>query len=136
VATAIPKITDQFQRLDHVSWYGSAYFLTLGAFQSQWGKVFKYFPLKSGFLAAIFIFELGNLISAVAPNSTTLIIGRAISGVGGAGISPGVYLIAALAAKPAEKATYISLIGVSYGVAAVVGPLIGGAIADNTTWRW
>ena len=62
VATAIPKITDEFKGLDLVGWYGSAFFLTVGAFQSTWGKGYKYFPLKTTFLISIFIFELGSLI--------------------------------------------------------------------------
>jgi len=80
VATAIPKITDEFHSLDQVGWYGSAFFLTLGSFQSTWGKAYKFFPLKASFLGAIAIFELGSLICAVAPNSTALIVGRAIAG--------------------------------------------------------
>ena len=80
VATAIPRITDEFHSLDQVGWYGSAFFLTLGAFQSTWGKAYKYFPLKPSFLIAIGIFEVGSLICGVAQDSTTLIIGRAIAG--------------------------------------------------------
>lgn len=80
VATAIPRITDEFHSLNQVGWYGSAFFLTIGAFQSTWGKAYKYFPLKSSFLIAISIFELGSLICGVAQNSTTLIIGRAVAG--------------------------------------------------------
>lgn len=62
VATAIPKITDDFKSLDQVGWYGSAFFLTVAAFQSTWGKAYKYFPLKTVFLICIFIFEVGSLI--------------------------------------------------------------------------
>lgn len=62
VATAIPKITDEFHGISLVGWYGSAFFLTLAAFQSTWGKAYKYFPLKISYLLAIFIFELGSLI--------------------------------------------------------------------------
>lgn len=80
VATAIPKITDEFHSLDQVGWYGSAFFLTVGSFQSTWGKGYKYFPLKTTFLVSIAIFELGSLICAVAPNSIALIVGRAIAG--------------------------------------------------------
>ncbi|KZL81469.1 hc-toxin efflux carrier toxa [Colletotrichum incanum] len=136
VATAIPKITDQFNRLDDISWYASAYFMTLGAFQSLWGKVYKYFPLKFSFLVAIFVFELGSLICAVARNSMTLIVGRAISGLGASGIAPGVYTISAFAAEPTKRATYTGVIGVSYGVAAVAGPLIGGGLTNAASWRW
>ncbi|KGO58338.1 Major facilitator superfamily domain, general substrate transporter [Penicillium expansum] len=136
VATAIPKITDQFHSLDDISWYSAAYFMTLGAFQSTWGKVYKYFPLKTSFLVLIFIFELGSLIAAVAPNSTTLIVGRAISGLGASGIAPGVYTISAFAAEPSKRATYTGVIGVTYGVAAVCGPLIGGGLTKGASWRW
>lgn len=62
VATAIPRITDQFHSLDQVGWYGSAFFLTLATFQSTWGKAYKFFPLKTTFLAAVVVFELGSLI--------------------------------------------------------------------------
>lgn len=136
VATAIPKITDQFHSLDDISWYGSAYFMTLRAFQSTWGKVYKYFPLKISFLVAIFIFELGSLITTITPNSTTLIVGRAISGLGASGIAPGVYTISAFAAEPTKRATYTGVIGVSYGVAAVCGPFIGGGLTKGASWRW
>lgn len=80
VATAIPRITDEFHSLDQVGWYGSAFFLTVGAFQSTWGKAYKYFPLKPTYLISIGIFELGSLICGVAQDSTTLIVGRAIAG--------------------------------------------------------
>jgi MFS family permease len=62
VATAIPRITDEFHSLDDVGWYGSAFFLTLASFQSTWGKAFKYFSLKYGVLVSVAIFELGSLI--------------------------------------------------------------------------
>ena len=80
VATAIPRITDEFHSLDQVGWYGSAFFLTVGAFQSTWGKAYKYFQLKPTFLISIGIFELGSLVCGVAQDSTTLIVGRAIAG--------------------------------------------------------
>ncbi|KAI1028374.1 hypothetical protein LB503_002150 [Fusarium chuoi] len=136
VATAVPKITDQFGRLQDISWYGSAYFLTLGAFQSLWGKIYKFFPLKTSFLMSIFIFELGSLISAVARNSMTVIVGRAIAGLGASGVAPGVYTIPAFIAAPEKRATYTGFIGLSYGIAAVAGPLIGGGLTDGASWRW
>lgn len=80
VATAIPRITDEFHSLNQVGWYGSAFFLTVASFQSTWGKAYKYFPLKPTFMLSIGIFEIGSLICGVAPNSTTLIVGRAIAG--------------------------------------------------------
>ncbi|KAL8760860.1 MAG: hypothetical protein Q9184_002970 [Pyrenodesmia sp. 2 TL-2023] len=136
VATAIPRITDQFHSLDQVGWYGSAFFLTLAAFQSTWGKAYKYFPLKFAFLVSIFIFELGSLICGAAPNSTALIVGRAIAGAGGAGIASGAYTIIAISAPPRQRPAFTGLLGATYGTASVVGPLLGGVFTDRLSWRW
>ncbi|KAH8592860.1 major facilitator superfamily domain-containing protein [Bisporella sp. PMI_857] len=136
VATAIPKITDQFHSLSQIGWYGSAFFVTLAAFTSPWGKLFKYFPLKRTYLAAVFVFELGSLICAVAQNSTTLIVGRAIAGLGAAGLATGSYILVAFLAPPPKRPAYLGILGATYGVSAVIGPLLGGAFTENVSWRW
>lgn len=136
VATAIPKITSEFHGLDDVAWYSAAFFMTIGGFQSAWGKAYKFFPLKVTFLFSIFVFELGSLICAVAPSSTALIVGRAVAGLGAAGIGAGTYTIIAFSASPKTRPMFTGIIGTAYGIAAVVGPLIGGALADKVTWRW
>ncbi|RKK78732.1 putative efflux pump gsfJ [Fusarium oxysporum] len=141
VATAIPKITDEFQSLTDVSWYSSAFFMTLGGFQSAWGKAYKYFPLKLSFMMAILIFEVGSLLCGVAPNSVALIVGRAIAGLGAAGLASGVYTLIAFSATPKKRPMFTGIIGTSYGFAAVVGPLVGGAFSENvllhqsSNWR-
>ncbi|KAI4212412.1 MAG: hypothetical protein LQ351_004844 [Letrouitia transgressa] len=114
----------------------AAYLLTTAAFQLVFGKLYTFFSIKWVFLAAVAIFELGSLICGVAPNSTALIIGRAIAGLGSAGIFSGAYLIIATSVPLAKRPTFTGLIGGMYGIASVVGPLLGGAFTVSISWRW
>ena len=138
IATAIPRITDQFKALNDVGWYGSAYLLTTCAFQLIYGKLYTFYSIKWVYMIALFIFEVGSLICGVAPNSTALIVGRAIAGLGCAGIFSGAILIIAHTVPLSQRPTYTGMIGSMYGLASVAGPLMGGAFTDNAklTWRW
>ncbi|KAI9865978.1 MAG: MFS sugar transporter [Trichoglossum hirsutum] len=136
IATAIPKITDHFKALDDVGWYGSSYLLCTCAFQLLFGKIYTFYSVKWTFLTAIFIFELGSLVCGAAPTSNALIIGRAVAGLGCAGIFSGALIIVAHSVPLHQRPIYTGAIGAMYGVASVAGPLMGGAFTDHLSWRW
>ncbi|QDS76389.1 hypothetical protein FKW77_003619 [Venturia effusa] len=136
LSNAIPSITGSFHSLADVTWYSSAFSLTTAPLQSAYGKAYKYFDQKNTFLASIAIFEIGNLLSAMAQNSPMLIIGRAVSGIGGGGLITGVFTIIAGVAPPKRVPTCMGVLGITFGVTSVVGPLLGGALTSGPGWRW
>ncbi|KAL1884584.1 hypothetical protein Plec18167_002174 [Paecilomyces lecythidis] len=136
IATAIPRISDYFNILTDVGWYGSAYLLTDCAFQLFFGKLYQILPLRWVFMSSLFLFEVGSLVSAIAPTSRALIVGRAFAGLGAAGLTSGALNIMAHTTPVRWRPLFTSLIGAVYGIASVAGPLIGGAFAQTVTWRW
>lgn len=136
IGTAIPTITDEFHSLGDVGWYGSAYLLTSTALQPSFGRIYKTFNVKYSFLVAIFWFELGSLICGVAPSSSALIAGRAVAGVGVAGIFSGTLVIISFTLPLHKRPVALGFFGAVWAVAFVVGPLLGGAFTDHASWRW
>ena len=157
ISTAVPVISEDFRSLQDVGWYVSSYLLTNCSFQLLYGKLYTLFAVKPIFVVAMVIFEIGSLLCAVAPNSPVFILGRAIAGLGSAGVFSGgkflmlfplsnpsrkvltddAALIAIIYCVPPEKrAQYSGMIVGMYGIAAVAGPLVGGAFTSHVTWRW
>ena len=136
IATAIPRITTQFDSLNDVGWYGSAYLLTTTSLQPSFGKVYTYFNVKWTYLSALLIFELGSILCAAARNSTMLIVGRAVAGAGAAALFSGGMTIVGYSVALRKRSMYIALLSSMFGISSVVGPILGGALTDKATWRW
>ncbi|KAI0160797.1 MFS general substrate transporter [Xylariaceae sp. FL1272] len=136
ITTATPYITAEFKSTSDIGWYGSSYLLTACAFQPVYGRVFTLFHVKWSFLVAMFVFEIGSIISGFSPSSEALIIGRAIAGLGSAGILTGSFVIVATAVPLTVRPIYTAVVGLMFGVGATIGPLIGGVFTDLATWRW
>ena len=101
------------------------------------GRLYTEFPVKVVFLAALFVFELGSVLCAVAPSSAAFIIGRAVAGAGAAGLTSGVVIITGSALPPKKLPFYMGAFGAVYGVGAVMGPVLGGVLTSSyLTWRW
>lgn len=110
--------------------------LTTCCFQLLWGKVYTFYPPKYVFLALITLFEVGSAICGAAPNSMALIIGRAIAGMGSAGILSGAIVLMVSAVPLPKRPLYNGFFSAVLGTSSVVGPLLGGAFTSNVSWRW
>ncbi|KAJ5855942.1 MFS multidrug transporter [Penicillium soppii] len=136
IATAIPRLTSQFHSLEDVGWYGSAYQLASASLQPLAGKLYSEFRSKWIFLAFFFIFELGSLVCGAATSSKMLIIGRALAGIGSAGLVNGGLTILSACLPLHKRPAYIGvLLGVSQ-LGVICGPVLGGAFTQYVNWRW
>ncbi|KAL2119613.1 hypothetical protein VTJ04DRAFT_6574 [Mycothermus thermophilus] len=136
IAPALGAITSEYQSVGDIGWYGAAYLLTTTALQPVYGSLYRMFSVKYTFLTAIFLFEVGSLICAVAPNSEVFIFGRALAGVGTAGLFSGGIVVISYTLPLRQRPAVFGLVGAMWGIASVAGPLLGGAFTDHITWRW
>ncbi|KAF4437484.1 hypothetical protein F53441_13021 [Fusarium austroafricanum] len=135
IGTAIPTISTEFNSFGDIAWYESAFLLPLCVFQLSFGLVFKYYSTKWVLFALTAIFGLGSIVCAAAPNSNALIVGRAITGIGGAGIGSGALFYITLLFPLHERPKYLGSMGSAFGISSILGPILGGYLT-SVTWRW
>ncbi|KAI1386452.1 major facilitator superfamily domain-containing protein [Hypoxylon trugodes] len=137
VADIQPVIIADLGHVEKLSWLGVAYQLSASATNLFWGKVYAQFNSKWFYIISVILFEIGSVICGAAPNINALIIGRAICGIGGAGMYVGVMTLIAATTTISERPMYVSVTGFTWGGGIVLGPVIGGAFSQSRVgWRW
>ena len=136
VSTALPTIVGDLGGLNHLSWVVTGYALASAASTPVWGKLGDLYSRRGMFLASIVVFLIGSALAGLSQNMTELIGFRALQGLGAGGLMVGAMAIIADLVPPRERGRYQSLIGGMMPIAFVGGPLIGGVLTDDLSWRW
>lgn len=136
VSTAMPSIIHDLGASQGYVWIANAYLLTTAAFTPIFGQTANIFGRRALTLSAIVIFAVGSAIAGPAPNLGTLIAGRAIQGIGCAGLNTLVEMVVCDLVPLRERGKFMGFIFAIYAISTTVGPLIGGAFATYASWRW
>lgn len=134
VATALPTIGRIFDDFESLPWIVTAYLLTSTAVAPLYGKLSDIHGRRAVILASIGIFTLGSLVCALAPGMLTLVIGRALQGVGGGGILPVAQAVMSDSITPRERGRYQAYMGIVWVTSGIGGPILGGLIAEHVHW--
>src|SRR5882757_6644626 len=134
VASALPTIGRDLGDFQSLSWVIIAYLLSSTVVAPLYGKLSDIHGRRAMMLLALGVFVAGSVVSAVAPNMAWLIVGRTLQGIGGGGIVPMVQTTVADMITPRERGHYQAYMGIAWIAAGVVGPALGGIIADR--WHW
>jgi len=132
----LPTIVGDLGGLNHLSWVVTAYLLASTISTPIYGKLGDMRGRKPIFLAAIVIFLAGSMLAGLSQTMGELIGFRALQGIGAGGLMVSAQAVIADIVPPRERGRYMGLIGSVFAVASVAGPLLGGFLVENLSWRW
>ena len=136
VATALPTIVGDLGGLEHISWVTSAYLLAQTVVTPLYGKLGDLYGRKRILQVAVVIFLIGSALCGLAQSMPALIAFRAVQGFGAGGLIVLTQAVIGDVVSPRERGRYQGIFGAVFGLASVAGPLLGGFIVEQSSWRW
>lgn len=136
VSTALPRIVSDLGGFNELSWVFTAYMLTSTVSSPIWGKLSDAWGRKGFLVGGVLLFILTSLVSGSAQNMTQLIVSRGVQGLAGGMLMACGFTIVGDMFTPAERGRIQGLFTGVFGVSSVLGPLVGGFLTDNLSWRW
>ncbi|HFJ9453625.1 MDR family MFS transporter [Bacillus tropicus] len=136
VGTALPKMVSDLSGMEMMSWVVSAYLVTLLITTPIYGKLADLFGRKVMFTIGIFIFLIGSTLCGLAETMPQLIIFRAIQGLGAGALSSISFTIIGDIYSFEQRAKVQGWLSSVWGIAGIIGPLVGGVLVDYVSWRW
>jgi EmrB/QacA subfamily drug resistance transporter len=136
VATALPRVVSDLGGITQYSWVFTAYMLGSTVTVPLYGKLGDVHGRKPLFIVAIVVFLVGSALCGLAQNMWELVVFRAVQGIGAGGLFPLTLAMVGMIIPPRDRGRYQGLIGSVFAAASIIGPLVGGFIVDNASWRW
>ena len=136
VSTSMPTIVGKLGGLDLYSWVFSIYMLTSALTTPVFGKLADLFSIRKLMLVGIAVFLLGSALCGAAQSMEAMIVFRAIQGLGGGAIYALSFIVVGVLFPAEQRAKIQGIISGIWGIASILGPLAGGVIVENWSWRW
>ena len=137
VGTAMPRIIASLDGLQHYAWVATGYLLASTASMPIWGKLSDAYGRKRFFIMGMVIFIVGSVLCGQSQSMTELILFRTFQGLGAGAMMPISQAIIGDIFPPAQRAKWTGVLMSVWGVATIIGPLVGGWITDSSLgWRW
>jgi EmrB/QacA subfamily drug resistance transporter len=136
VATAMPTIVGQLGGLEHYSWVFSAFMLASTTAVPLYGKLSDLYGRRRLYVSAMALFLIGSVWCGLANSMTSLIFARALQGIGAGGIMPLAFILIGEMFTLEQRAKMQGLFSGVWGVSSIIGPLLGGFLVDQLSWRW
>jgi EmrB/QacA subfamily drug resistance transporter len=136
VATAMPTIVGQLGGLEHYSWVFSAYMLASTTVVPLYGKLSDLYGRRLFYILAMGLFLTGSVLAGLSQTMTQLIFARALQGLGAGGIQPLAFILIGEMFSLQQRAKMQGFFSGVWGVSSIIGPLLGGFIVQQLSWRW